>query len=413
MKFTIPLIVVSLPFLVFASPIHANEKGISIPISKRGSTFAKDGVVDMMAIRAHLAYVVAKYETTSKNYERSTGSVRPPTRNRVTHTSKRGIGNDSLTDYRELFWYGNISVGTPPVTFTVDFDTGSSDLFIPDVSCQNCGAHTRYNPRLSSTSSSVGKPFNDPYFDGSFASGQLYNDTVTVAGLTAEHQTFGSATSYSPQFKVRPTDGLLGLAWPAASAFNATPFFNTLIQQGTVSQGVFALYLSESGSELRLGGTDESLFSGPLQWNSVTQQKFWRINLDGINVGGTKVVGGLSSFIDSGTTLIVGDPHTVAQFYRGIPGSHIFDIIDETVYYSYPCSPDPQVSFTFNGTSYPIASKYFNVGNVVFNESSVCIGGIVGHPGGDVWILGDVFMRNVYTAFDFDHSRVGFAKLRV
>lgn len=29
----------------------------------------------------------------------------------------------------------------------------------------------------------------------------------------------------------------------------------------------------------------------------------------------------------------------------------------------------------------------------------------------DVWVLGDVFMRNVYTAFDVGNSRVGFADL--
>ena len=31
--------------------------------------------------------------------------------------------------------------------------------------------------------------------------------------------------------------------------------------------------------------------------------------------------------------------------------------------------------------------------------------------GSNVWILGDSFMKNVYTAFDFDHNQVGFATL--
>ena len=31
--------------------------------------------------------------------------------------------------------------------------------------------------------------------------------------------------------------------------------------------------------------------------------------------------------------------------------------------------------------------------------------------GSNVWLLGDSFMKNVYTAFSFDKNSVGFAKL--
>lgn len=77
---------------------------------------------------------------------------------------------------------------------------------------------------------------------------------------------------YYSSFESGPTDGLMGLAFPALSAFPATPFFNTLMSQGSVDAGVFGFYLASNGSELFLGGTDTSLYTGDIDWNPVTQE---------------------------------------------------------------------------------------------------------------------------------------------
>lgn len=37
--------------------------------------------------------------------------------------AKRATGSDSLIDDSNVLWYGDISVGTPAVTYTIDFDT--------------------------------------------------------------------------------------------------------------------------------------------------------------------------------------------------------------------------------------------------------------------------------------------------
>jgi cathepsin D len=45
--------------------------------------------------------------------------------------------------------------------------------------------------------------------------------------------------------------------------------------------------------------------------------------------------------------------------------------------------------------------------------SSLCVGAHAGLLGlsDDVWLLGDILMKNVYTVFDFDQEAVAFAAL--
>lgn len=67
-------------------------------------------------------------------------------------------------------------------------DTGSSDLFLPDIDCDvACKGHKLYDPSQSSTAQLVGSPINLGYGDSSqnsSASVHIYKDTVTLAGYT-------------------------------------------------------------------------------------------------------------------------------------------------------------------------------------------------------------------------------------
>ena len=61
------------------------------------------------------------------------------------------------------------------------------------------------------------------------------------------------------------------MAFPEISEFNANPVFQTLIAQDTVDEPVFSFKLSETGSELFLGGVDNDLFTGEFTQVPVTQ----------------------------------------------------------------------------------------------------------------------------------------------
>lgn len=72
-------------------------------------------------------------------------------------------------------------------------------------------------------------------------------------------------------------------------------------------------------------------------------------------------------------------------------------------------------------TSFPCATistsltpfRSFNLGETE-SGSGQCVGALAGADlglGSGVWLLGDSFMKNVYTSFDFSNNQVGFATL--
>lgn len=65
-------------------------------------------------------------------------------------------------------YYGNITLGTPPQSFQVVFDTGSANLWVPSVDCGSiaCRLHAQYNPADSSTAQVTRNPFEIVYGTG-------------------------------------------------------------------------------------------------------------------------------------------------------------------------------------------------------------------------------------------------------
>ncbi|KAJ3715899.1 acid protease [Lentinula guzmanii] len=404
------------------------EAGISVPIHRRSGLADSNGIFNVDKARVDVIMTVNKHRRNMMNYLSTQGSlpegfeIKPllalPV-NLLQTLTGTNIKRQSvpLTDENnDELWDGQISIGSNAQEFIIDFDTGSSDLWVPSSNCTNssCSSKKKYNSSASSSSESQSGTFNIQYGDGSTVSGPIFADSVTVAGISVTEQHFAAVTNLSDSVAQTSFDGILGMGYSTLSNLGAPTFFETAVKQGVVSSPEFSFFLSPNGSELYIGGTNSQLYTGDIEFHDVnTSPGYWKISDGSISVpSNASVVSGIDTIVDSGTTLIYGPPDAVKTLWASIPGASAYDA--EPGFYMYPCNQTLGVSFSWGGKNWNIPDEHMSTG-LTDGSGQNCVGAIVGQnifgSSSPTWLVGDTFMKGVYSVFNLGNNQLGFAQL--
>jgi len=335
----------------------------------------------------------------------------------ISVNNKRYNSDVSFLNNQGVSYVGTVSIGTPPKSFLVIYDTGSSVLWIPSQSCHYntsaCTTKDLYNHGASSTYVANGNPLTIFYGTGSM-SGILSYDTVTVGGIAIPNQIFGEANYLASFFMNQPFDGILGLAFSALYP-SITPVFDNMINMGLVSSSVFSVYLDnnpgDKNSVLILGGVDQAYFTPPIQYIPLVKTGnnfayysvlFYGITINGVEQTGCSVNAPCTGIIDTGSSDIF------------IPSQAALQNIVNTINFKQTncvgLAALPSLVVAFQGATGTVSLTVPSSAYVGVVTAGQCELGI-GSTGSTFWIFGDAFIRNFYTVFDRTNEQVGFAQL--
>ncbi|KAJ3045082.1 Vacuolar protease A [Rhizophlyctis rosea] len=324
-----------------------------------------------------------------------------------------------LTNFMNAQYFGEITLGTPPQTFSVVLDTGSSNLWVPSTRCSSiaCWLHRKYDASQSSTYRENGTDFAIHYGSGSLE-GIISNDVLGVADLTVKDQDFGESTKEpGVTFAVGRFDGIFGLAYDNIAVEHVVPPFYNMINQKLIDEPIFGAYFGDNndggdGGEISFGGVNEDHFKGEITWAPIIRKGYWEVEMQNVTLGGQNIgVKTHRAAIDTGTSLCAIPTAEADAINKRIGGKK-----NAQGQYTVECDTIPNLptlTFTFGGKTFDLAAEEYilKVGGLGGEQ---CVSGFMGldipAPAGPLWIVGDVFLRRYYTVYDLGKNRVGFAE---
>ncbi|KAG0298754.1 hypothetical protein BGZ96_007629 [Linnemannia gamsii] len=341
------------------------------------------------------------------------------------YLQKRGVTSTSpLTSISgDIMYSVPVGLGTPVQNFHLAIDTGSPVTWVVASSCVSlmCSKVTnRFNCPASSTCQLSTTPFNISYVDGSGVAGLYIAENYTLGSLLFKGAV--GLVSQDSSAMGASVDGIMGL-WYFPSATNI-PILNVLKNSSALTQPQIGIWLRDAptqnnapGGEITFGGADTTRYTGNVSYNDCGGDTPWTLPVGGMTVNGQTIdSSGAMATLDTGTSLMLFSQTVSDAINSAIPGA----IKDPKDGWFLPCKGNYPITISFGTLKVTIPYSSLVVQEQTArtdNGTVVCLSAAM-YPTGDTatisnWLLGDAFLKNVYSIFDFStpKGRIGLASL--
>ncbi|TQV92655.1 endothiapepsin precursor [Cordyceps javanica] len=308
-----------------------------------------------------------------------------------------------------------VEIGTPPQKIKLDFDTGSSDLWVfsTDTQKSQTNGQTLYQPAKSSSSKLLqGFKWGIRYGDQSNSSGIVYQDTVKVGTASVTKQAVESAQHVSSQFtNDADSSGLLGLSYDKGNTVSPTQqktWFSNI--KSRLAQPLFTARLKhqEVGS-YNFGYIDHSQYTGEIFYTPAFTDKLGHrlFNASGYAVADAELNDRtITGTADTGTSLVLLPKDVASKYWSQVQGAELVKSGNGQYLWGFDCDTTlPTFSFGVGNGRITLHSDNINYATL----SGFCLGGIGGIDG-SLAIFGDVALKSGFVVYDDGNNRLGWAE---
>ncbi|KAJ2908545.1 hypothetical protein GGI21_002780 [Coemansia aciculifera] len=335
-----------------------------------------------------------------------------------------------LTNVRDYYYYGYIGVGNPPQKFSVIFDTGSSNIWVPGEACRSsaCVSHRRFDKSRSSTFLARSQKIEIQYGTG-FVAGDIGVDTVQVSNaVILRNQSFALTSLEDKTFELPRSqfDGLFGLGFTGGAEGGVEAPVDTMLRENILQEPLFGVKLYSSNNkgngEITFGAYDKS-YRDKLSWVDVYGDYFWATTMEGIFYGdepvnylyGADKINNLTgsmtpqqkarasrkALLDTGSSLIYGDPVSLAAMSSRIGANPESGEI--------PCSAVASLKpfhFILGGKPFTM-----NPNEYIYHDEANGVCEVQWMPVNEyLWVMGIPFLQSHYTVYNIKDRKVGLAR---